>query len=135
MPPKISSKYDRNIQSIKEQNMAFSYVYFDRMDKDYCVDKCKSKYFIALLDRLKDLSTWTVKRFQTKSTKSLRNHPINWEEERVSRDSFGIPWDEGIEENAWQFSISANENGRVIGFFIGNIFYIRWLDKNHNTYR
>ena len=115
--------------------MAFSYAYFDRMDKDYCVDDCESKYFIALLDRLKNLSEWTVKHFEENYSKAVRNHPIKWEEDRVSRDSFGIPGEEDMVENAWQFSVSVNENGRVMGFFIGNVFYIRWLDKKHLTYR
>ena len=35
---------------------------------------------------------------------------------------------------AWQFQLSANEHGRVHGFFIGNIFYIIWLDQDHKLY-
>jgi hypothetical protein len=39
-----------------------------------------------------------------------------------------------VGDNAWQFSISANVYGRIIGFIIGNIFCIVWIDIEHLTY-
>lgn len=132
---RISSKYDQDIEKILKEKIGFSFKYFDRNDSDYCIDHCESVYFISLLDRLKDLSDWTVTRFQTAYNKTLRNHSVKWNDERVQRDSFGIPNEDEIVDKPWQFSVSANEDGRVVGFFIDNIFYIRWLDKNHYTYQ
>lgn len=37
-------------------------------------------------------------------------------------------------EAPYQFQIFANEYGRVHGFFSENIFYIVWLDPEHNLY-
>ena len=35
---------------------------------------------------------------------------------------------------AWQFSISANEHGRVHGFLIDHIFNVVWFDPDHQLY-
>jgi hypothetical protein len=34
----------------------------------------------------------------------------------------------------WQFSISAKEDGRVIGLLIDDCFYEVWLDHHHKVY-
>lgn len=35
---------------------------------------------------------------------------------------------------AYQFSISANQHGRVHGYIVGQIFYVIWLDPCHKLY-
>ena len=34
----------------------------------------------------------------------------------------------------WQFQITSNEHGRVHGFFIGEVFFVVWLDPQHKLY-
>ena len=126
----IDESYDEI--NLDYQEIVFSLKYLDLHDSDFCVDKCKSKYFIALLKRLAEISKLFVNDFKGKYKKALRNHDIEWED--VTRDCFGIPDEEQLVDKPWQFSVSANENGRVVGFFIRNIFYVRWLDCNHNLY-
>lgn len=66
------------------------------------------------------------------TVKALRNHFINWED--TSQKSFGIPNEEFIVDRPFQFGISANAHGRIIGFFIEHVFYIVWFDPDHHTY-
>ncbi len=116
----------------REDMLIFSFKYLDLSDTDFCIDRCDLNYYKLLLDRIKQLSKRTVFSFQTKYEKSLRNHSIKWED--INKNSFGFPNEEQIVDKPWQFSVTSNEHGRVIGFFIGYIFYIVWLDCNHNLY-
>lgn len=52
----------------------------------------------------------------------------------MALDGFGIPEMSNADELAWQFALSANEHGRVHGFLADNVFYVRWLDPDHNLY-
>ena len=56
-------------------------------------------------------------------------HPINWN--NANLDSFGIQHaSPDLDEDAWQFAIS-KASGRVHGFFIGDSFYVVWIDPEH----
>lgn len=127
----IKESYE-NEKDFRNENITFSFKYLDLNDPDFCVSNCQPKYFIALLSRIGDLSSYFLCEFKENYSKALRNHEIKWED--VTRDCFGVPNEMQIVDKPWQFGVSANENGRVIGFFIGNVFYIRWLDFNHNLY-
>jgi hypothetical protein len=65
---------------------------------------------------------------------ATRFHRIDFREDRVSVNGFGIKgWSE-YDEDAWQFSVSVNKHGRVCGFLIENVFYVVWLDPGHDVY-
>ncbi|WP_018664660.1 hypothetical protein [Heyndrickxia acidiproducens] len=68
----------------------------------------------------------------SRQRKGLRFHDIDWND--TCEDCFGIPNEEELVDKPWQFAISANEYGRVHGFFIGNVFYIVWFDPEHKLY-
>lgn len=65
---------------------------------------------------------------------SLRCHPINWGDDGVCRDCFGILREDELCDKPYQLTLSANKYGRIHGFFTGNIFNIVWFDKNHTLY-
>jgi hypothetical protein len=67
-------------------------------------------------------------------SQSLRYHPIKWRE-TTEPNGFGIPNEKELVTVPYQFSLSTNEHGRVHGFFIEDMFYIVWLDPNHNLYQ
>jgi hypothetical protein len=84
---------------------------------------------------MKDLSGMPVSELTNARTNAaLGFHRIDWENDRVSVRSFGIKGWEEHDEDAWQFSISANEYGRVHGFLYLGVFYIVWLDPEHRLY-
>ena len=69
------------------------------------------------------------------NAKSLRCHPIDWNDHRVTEAGFGIPNEEKLVGTPYQiFQLSSNQHGRVHGFFIENICYIVWLDPDHKLY-
>lgn len=110
----------------------FSYKYLDIHHDKFTVEDRETAYFLRFIQRLKDLSSFTVFELQTNRSKSLRFHDVDWND--TSESGFGLPNEAQLFDRPWQFEISANEHGRVHGFFIRNVFYIVWLDPNHDLY-
>ena len=68
------------------------------------------------------------------SGKSLRFHIIDFGSSKVSEDTLNIKDKTLMADTCtYQFQIS-KRNGRIIGFIIGNTFYVRWFDPEHNLY-
>ncbi len=113
------------------QRLSFSFKYLEKKDNfDY---SCReTNYFCKVIERFKDLCNNEPLSLKESRSSSLRCHPIRWEE--TSEDSFGIPNEEEIVDAPYQFEISAKRHGRIHGFFIDSVFYIRWLDPDHNLY-
>lgn len=118
-----------------ENLTCFSLKFYDKKNKNFqCTDR-DGKYFQALLDRMKDLSYHSVAKLtKQKPDSTLRFHRIDFKDHAVSEKGFGIARGEEYDLDAWQFSISANEHGRVHGSLIGNVFHLVWLDPDHNLY-
>ena len=142
MPPKKPKKTDaRNRQSsdIKRaeveilKGISFSFKYFKADNDKFSVRNRDTTYLQALLVRLRDLSTLTVQEIINNRSQSLRCHKIVWSD--TTESGFGIPNEDQLVDSPYQFQISANEHGRVHGFFIENVFYIVWLDFEHNLYQ
>jgi hypothetical protein len=112
--------------------ISFSFKYYqDSHESFHCRDKGAS-YLLTLLDRLKSLSGLSVRELLTNRSSALRCHPIDWVD--TSEAGFGLPNEEQLVDTPYQFSLSANEHGRVHGFFINEVFYIVWLDPEHLLY-
>jgi len=70
----------------------------------------------------------------SRNPKALRIHRINWNHPKASQKGFQIPNQQDLDDEAWQFSISEHQNGRVHGFLIDTIFHVVWLDPDHGLY-
>ena len=137
---RLKSPPDRLIKSgataaVLDDLLRFSFKFYD---PDHVEFHCKDReveYFQKLLERIKELSRERVSSLTNrKADRTLRFHPIDFGEERVSQLGFGIGGWEEYNDDAWQFSLSKTENGRVHGFLIENVFYIVWLDPRHRLY-
>jgi hypothetical protein len=118
--------------TVPNPTLRFSFKFFDASDTEVCPPLFRDGYVHQLMARLKAISSWTVSDFCTHKGKSIRNHPIDWA--RTSRPSgFQLPeqYDAYV---PYQFSVSANEGGRVHGLLIDDTFHIVWLDQNHAVY-
>lgn len=115
------------------QGISFSFKYFKEDNDKFSVQGRDAVYLQPLLVRLRDLSTLTVQELINNRSKSLRCHKIKWSD-TTEPNGFGIPNEDKLVDIPYQFQISANEHGRVHGFFIENVFYIVWLDPDHNLY-
>lgn len=112
---------------------SFSFRYWYEKDGKFSIQKEDEKYFHSLLHRVRELSKLTVKEISNTHNKSIRCHPIAFEQ--TTENSFGIPNEEQLVSTPYQlFEVSANKYGRVHGFFIENVAYIVWLDPHHELY-
>src|SRR4051812_19435574 len=90
--------------------LRFSFRYLDLADPRFSVSGRDRRYLMALLARLRDLSSVRISEFRTRRLPSLRIHPINFRDPGVSVGGFGLPpWVEA-DDKGWQFSVSANEH-------------------------
>lgn len=123
-------------QDLRQRHITFSFRYLVRDSEKFGFLERNPAYFMALLERVQEVSKMTLHDFVTGTNRTLRNHRIEFGDSRVSEDSFNIPGDKNKEfdATAWQFSLSANEHGRVHGFFIDNTFYVVWFDPEHRLY-
>jgi hypothetical protein len=114
--------------------LRFSFKLFDVTDDEMCPDVFDERYTRTLMERLRDLSSWKVSTFTGRCVKAVRNHLIDWN--GTSRpDGFSQLNEQYRAYPAYQFSLSANEHGRVHGIIIDDTFYVIWLDCNHSLYQ
>jgi len=110
--------------------LLFSFKYFDSSDSEICPPSFSEGYTQILMGRLKDLSAWTALELTSSRSSAIRCHPHNWEKTSRPKGFHHLP--EHLQScSGWQFQLSSNEHGRVHGFFIGKIFYVIWLDRDH----
>ena len=118
--------------STSPKGVSFSYKYFQGNHDKFSAANRKSEYLIALLERLRDISSWTAQELTSNRSSTLRCHSIIWED--TTESCFDFPREEELVDTPYQFSLSSNEHGRVHGFFIEEVFFIVWLDPDHNLY-
>ncbi len=121
------------IQGGLRELLSFSFKYFEANDKFNPYGR-QIDYFTVLLDRLKEASKLSATELRNNPSKTWRSHGVNWSDPRVSEDSFGLPNEEQLVDEAWQFSLRTNNYGRIIGFFIDTKFFIVWADCDHQLY-
>ena len=92
------------------------------------------RYPVVLTERLRALSRMTVGELKASRSSALRCHRIEWAE-TTQPNGFGhIPIDTDEDATPYQISVSANEHGRIHGFFAKHVFHIVWLDPAHALY-
>ncbi len=117
--------------SLDGETIRFSFKYFDDTHDQFSFDGCGENYFPKLFERLKNYSTMKAKEMISNRSKSLRCHQIPWEK-TIEKEGFKKIRPELWEGSAFQMTISGNEHGRIHGFFIANVFFLVWLDPDHN---
>mgnify|MGYP001573162392 CR=1 FL=1 len=71
--------------------------------------------------------------FRAMRNRSMKSHPITWED-TTEKDGFSYLNDQ-FSGDDWQFEITRNEHGRVHGTLIDHVFYVVWLDPDHQLYQ
>ncbi len=109
-----------------------SFKHLDLTHGKFNVNGCDTGYFKKLLERFKIVCGLTHVQLQTTHREPLRCHPHEW---TGTSEPFGFGIKGQLAEcEGWQFQLSSNEHGRVHGFFIGDIFFVVWLDPKHQLY-
>jgi hypothetical protein len=100
----------------------------------FSLDRCADGFLDKLLSRLRDVCQITVQEFRTsKNSKTLRAHTINWDE-TSEKEGFTCLNAQLRDNEPWQFALTANVHGRVHGFLIDSIFFVVWIDPDHQLY-
>jgi hypothetical protein len=89
-------------------------------------------YAPVLFERLKQISGMRLSEF-TAFNKTLRNHSHDWAS-TTEADGYKHLTKQLQECTPFQFSLTANEHGRVHGILIDEVFYVVWLDPSHKLY-
>lgn len=119
-------------KQIPDDLIRFSFKYTDFSDK-YPLKNNDSGYFKSFFDRLRSLSQMKVSEFRTNRDKSLRAHTHDWSR-TLEPEGFKHLNEQMRQCEPWQFQLSANQHGRVHGILLDEVFYIIWLDPNHELY-
>ena len=136
---KADIRRQQSLSSIKRldvkipEGISFSFRYYQDDKDKFSIGGRDARYLASLLRRLRDLSQLKAQEVINNQSKSLRCHGIVWLD-TTEPNGFGIPNEDILVNVPYQFQISANEYGRVHGFFSENVFYIVWLDPDHNLY-
>lgn len=131
--PAAQNKIVAGTPSLTTTNLSFSFQYIDPAHAKFGFSGQTPAYFCKLLERLKDISTLTSLEFTTNRNAALKSHCIEWKT-TSEPDGFTHLNEQFQSYTPYQFAISRNEYGRIHGFFIGNVFYVVWLDPDHQLY-
>lgn len=145
LPPDIQPRESNNILHPRigdGELLLFNFKHLDKADANFNFpDRVrKTKWYCDFLDKLRVLSDKNmIEMFHPRNPQTFRFHPVRLRDDmRISRKTFGIMDSTGkvnseLDESAYQFSIS-RKKGRVIGYIIKNVFFVVWLDRDHECY-
>lgn len=112
---------------------SFKHLQLEHPKGKFCVKAKDGEYIFKILSRLKDVSQQKASELRQAGGQALRAHKIDWA--RTSEKGGFAHLNEQLQSvMPYQFQFSANEYGRIHGFFIENVFYAVWLDPNHELY-
>ena len=120
------------------EKVSFNFCRLQNITGKFDFQSRQVNYFNCLISKLREISKMNRRELTVSNKRyhcGLRCHPIDFSEKRVTEDGFNIPGNEELNDDAWEFSLSQGEHGRAHGYFIGNIYYIVWLDPDHNLYK
>jgi hypothetical protein len=118
---------------LPDSKLRFSFEFFDYSDDEICPPSFRDGYTQTLMQRLRDVSSWSVRDFCLRFDKALRNHQHDWAK-TTRPDGFQTLNEHYRAIPGWQFCLSSNEHGRVHGIIIDDTFYVVWLDHDHALY-
>lgn len=126
----LSKLKEENEGNVDNKKIKISFEFFESHNEMFSLGNIENEWFIDLLDELKELSKITKKELFTIYKKKYKPHPylsnissLNYKDEYLTNPQY-----DGV-----QLRIDKS-SGRIHGFFIRNVYYIRFLDRRHNMY-
>lgn len=129
---KAHSSYIKPTEADSSIPVSFNFKNMKEKGEKFTFNAQPSQYFKKFLERLSSISTMNKQEMIVNNRDSLRCHRIDFHDEGISETTFGLAPD--LDDDAWQFQISSNAHGRVHGYFVSSVFYIIWLDPEHELY-
>lgn len=128
----LTSEIKGNVREKHNDQLKFSFTYFDRQNHLFNCGGTDNSWFISLVDHLKEVSNLTKNEFLfgQQHRNHFKAHQHDWGK-LSHRYPVSAPLFEQIKDDCWQFRLSKS-TGRIHGFVIANVFYVVWLDPHHN---
>ncbi len=114
----------------KPEKVSFNFCRLHSKQDKFQFEHREARYFLKLIERLKAVCDFTKQEILSNRSDSLRCHPIDF----VNTSECGFSSNNDLDAEAYQFGISQHEHGRVHGYFVRNVFYVVWLDPDHELY-
>lgn len=136
--PELQPKHASVIETLKtlkeenrseKQKIKISFQFFERNNKLFNLGEVESEWFIELIDTLQLLSQITKKQLFGEYKGKFKPHPYN----DIDKLNFKDDMLSNLQNEAYQVRITKSK-GRLHGFFVENIYYIRFIDRWHNMY-
>ena len=110
----------------------FSFKYLDLAGNEkFHFSRCSPEWLMSLFERLRSVSGMSMSEFEIPQGTALRNHELKWS--TTTENGFSGLSEELQPDRPWQFSVS-KKKGRVHGFLLHSVFYVVWLDPDHELY-
>lgn len=132
--PKAKSVYAKNIVpnnlSIKKSNVCFSFETLNKTEY-FNLDGTCEKWSSDLIDTLNTVSKIPADDIYC-GKYSGKNSPLRIHQHKNAKAPSKLPDNINLND-MWQIRISISKGG-IHGLLIDNIFYVVWLDPQHNLY-
>jgi hypothetical protein len=112
----------------KLDRVIFCFKYLDVTNKTFAIDQLPKDFGKTLLERFRDYGKMPFAEFAPmQGNRALNSHHAK--AERIeAHGGFNVPPDLW-QERPWQFKVQ--NKIRAIGFILGSLFHIVWIDKDH----
>lgn len=136
--PELQPKHANVIETLKtlkeeskseKTKIKISFQFFERNNKLFNLGEVESEWFIKVIDTLQLLSQITRKQLFGEYKEKFKPHPYNDIDKLNLKDDMLT----NQQNEAYQIRITKSK-GRLHGFFVENIYYIRFIDRWHNMY-
>ena len=128
-----------NFSQIKKKTPVYSFQYVSLEKGDVCFngDNISLKDFHRLFDTLKKYSIITYEDMD-RDKKTYHWHEVKWRDISLKEKDFQKCLTPNITDDiqtptVYQFDVF--KEARIMGFIHNGIFYVVWLDRNHNAYK
>lgn len=119
-----------DFQAEDERLLEFSFKYLDTTLDEFSLQRCNVEFLRALMESIQVYSQWTVAQFTDQNNQD-RRHIIVFDSTNHPEGFSTLDEDQLTYHDAWQFAPVRNQQWRVHGLLIDNLFQIVWLDPDH----
>lgn len=117
-----------------ERPLKFSFKHLDRGHSKFNPEECSVPFFVAMLEKIKDYSNWSVENF-CEAHGNERRHQIVFQGTSEKQEFAILGEEQFADTESWQFCLLQHEEWRIHGFILADTFYVVWLDQFHRLYR
>jgi hypothetical protein len=121
--------------ALADADLKFSFKFLDLAHRKFRIDNCDTEFWLALLDRLREVNGMSLADFQANHPMDdLNSHAIEFED-TTEPQGFAHLNEQLATAQPWQFALSARTDaGRVHGILVEDTFFIVWIDARHELY-